>query len=77
MKIINLILPIMALTTINSPTNYQVQATDMTCIEQCVQIRNVGASLCSASWVNPFVYAGCMSVVGTAFGVCCYKCAHP
>jgi hypothetical protein len=78
MKITNLILPIIALTTINNPVNYQVQAIDqMACIEECVRLRNIGAGLCSVSWVNPFVYAGCMTVVGTAFGTCCYKCSRP
>ena len=76
MKVSKILVPMVALSaTLNNPS-YQVQATDMVCIEGCVAIQAVGSKACSQAWVNPFVYSGCMALVSTAFATCCFNCAR-
>lgn len=63
MKLTNLIMPLLALTTVNNPI--QVKAD---CIQDCVDIHTAAAKACCAvAPYNPIVFAACMGLAGSSF----------
>jgi len=70
MKITNLIVPIIALTVINNPT--QVRA-DL-CEERCSEALHYGIDQCTANSL-PWMVLGCYAGCGVFYGGCMALCA--